>query len=175
MKDFTNDHAAVAKSVSAHLSKKFNFSKYCAEELASRTMEKLWRSAYDESRNFGAFVYAVAKNVAKDIMAENARHQSLFCSFDRMNDEGEWERNFLVDVLTASRCDDASFHQEEVDCNNQWNAFLDGLSETDRTILRLLLERVGVNEIGERLGRRPNYVSGRIFKMKPSVLDAVAA
>ena len=75
MKDFTNDHAAVAKSVSAHLSKKFNFSKYCAEELASRTMEKLWRSAYDESRNFGAFVYAVAKNVAKDIMAENARHQ----------------------------------------------------------------------------------------------------
>ncbi|MGN1219454.1 MAG: RNA polymerase sigma factor [Candidatus Cryptobacteroides sp.] len=175
MKDFTNAHAAVVRGICSFLARDFNFSEFCAEELVSRTMEKLWKSAYDESRNFGAFAYSVALNVAKDIKAENARHQSMFCSFDRKNDEGEWEKNFFVDAVTASRCDEASFRQEEVECDKKWNAFLAGLSETDRTILMLLVERVGVNEIAERLKCRPNYVSGRIHKMKSRVRGAFAA
>lgn len=175
MKDFTNAHAAVVRGISAILARDFYFSEFCAEELVSRTMEKLWKSAYDESRSFGAFAFSVALNVAKDIKAENARHQSMFCSFDRKNDEGEWEKNYFVDAVTAIRCDEASFHQEEVECNKKWNAFLAGLSETDRNILKLLVERVGVNEIAERLECRPNYVSGRLHKLRSRVRGAFAA
>ncbi|MGM9741016.1 MAG: sigma-70 family RNA polymerase sigma factor [Candidatus Cryptobacteroides sp.] len=175
MKDFTNAHADVVRGISTILARDFHFSEFCAEELVSRTMEKLWKSAYDESRSFGPFAYSVALNVAKDIQAENARHQSMFCSFDRKNDEGEWEKNRFGGALSASRCDEASFHEEEVECNKKWNAFLAGLNETDRSILRLLVEQVRVNEIAERLGCRPNYVSGRIHKMKSRVRGAFAA
>ena len=175
MKDFKKSQLAAVKRACEIMARKFNLQGYFAEDLHSRTLEKVWRSAYDESRDMFPYACKIAMNVALDILSEETKRQSLFSSFDKKNEDGEWEMDCSVDGRTASCCDEASYHLEEVDCNNMWNDFLAGLNEADRTILMLLHEQVKTAEIAERLGKTQNYVSVRIHRLNKSTLRAFAA
>lgn len=175
MKDFKNSHLTAVKRACEIMASRFNLKGYFAKDLYSRTLEKVCRSAYDESRDMFPYVCKIAMNVALDILSEETKRQSLFSSFDKKNEDGEWEMACYVDGRTASCCDEASFHLEEVDCNNMWNDFLAGLNEADRTILTLLHEQVKTAEIAERLGKTQNYVSVRIHRLKKGARRALAA
>ena len=175
MKDFKNSHLTAVKRACEIMASRFNLKGYFAKDLYSRTLEKVCRSAYDESRDMFPYACKIAMNVALDILSEETKRQSLFSSFDKKNEDGEWEMACYVDGRTASCCDEASFHLEEVDCNNRWNDFLAGVNEADRTILTLLHEQVKTAEIAERLGKTQNYVSVRIHRLKKGARRALAA
>lgn len=50
------------------MASRFNLQGYFAKDLYSRTLEKVWRSAYDESRDMFPYACKIAKNVALDIL-----------------------------------------------------------------------------------------------------------
>ena len=69
MKDFKNSHLTAVKRACEIMARKFNLKGYFAKDLYSRTLEKVWRSAYDESRDMFPYACKIAMNVALDILS----------------------------------------------------------------------------------------------------------
>ncbi|MGN1219448.1 MAG: sigma-70 family RNA polymerase sigma factor [Candidatus Cryptobacteroides sp.] len=167
---FTKANMAKIERICSQVSNGRGFNYNDSQDLLSRTTMKLLESkSYDPKRALEPYVWMIASNVAKDMMRENARRQSMFRPLDRVNDDGERELDYAAELLCASESDEASFNVESADLWNSWKSYKERLDETDRKIQALRSYNVGGQEIADRLGCSTNSVSLRIYRLKKRI------